>query len=51
MPEFFTDLKTSSLAIEEQSTEDERAHKILMRKNFIRKMLFSLSKNSTHCEN
>lgn len=47
MPEFFTDQRISSLATEEQSTEDKRAHKILMRKNFIRKVLSSLSKNST----
>lgn len=51
MPEFFTDEKMSSLGIEEQSTEDDRAHKILMRKNIIGKMLSSSSRNSTtYCE-
>jgi len=51
MPEYFTDQKISSLGTEEQSNEDERAHKIPLRKNIFKILITSLSKSSAmYCE-
>lgn len=46
LPEFFPDQKISSLGTEEESNEGESTHKILMRENVFKTLLFALSKNS-----